>query len=78
MDLATTYKTFHLDIVYNENAAYESLVFYNTNWDSKETLSIKEIKLSELETVRDNELLRRVMVTNNGNEIRKIRHIIKH
>ena len=78
MDLATTYKTFHLDIIYNENAAHKSLIFYNTNWDSKETLSIKEIKLSELETVRDNELLRRVMVTNNGNEIRKIRHITKH
>ena len=78
MDLATTYKTFHLDIIYNENAAHKSLVFYNTNWDSKETLSIKEVKLSELETVRDNELLRRVMVTNNGNEIRKIRHITKH
>lgn len=78
LNLTTEYQTFYIDVTYDSSSTYQALTFYSTDWDSEEKVCVKEIKLSKNTIIRDNELVRRTLVSHNGGAIKKARHITKH
>ena len=77
IDISNKYQQFYIEGTHRASSAIKSLAFYSKEWNPRERFYVKDIRVSEIKTIRDNDFTRRVMMSHNGGELKKIKHVSK-